>query len=195
MAFVADGGYRDRALWPDTLRLQGVSVPFEAAGETFVDRTGLPGPRTWTGGTFAGDRAQHPVTGVTWYEAAAYAQWAGKQLPSMPQWWRAALGDVDRPYPWGSDFSTLDERANFSMMATTPVDRLAAGMSPYGAHDMAGNVREWLAGPAGAERYPAIGGSWQDPSYMFYTPNIDRLAPGFTSEAVGFRLAKPVPSR
>lgn len=195
MAFVGDGGYRDLAFWPDTLQLQGVSVPFETAVQTFVDRTGLPGPRTWTGGTFAGDRARHPVAGVTWYEAAAYAKWAGKQLPTLAQWWRAALGDVDRPYPWGSDFSTLNERANFSMMATTPVDRLAAGMSPYGAHDMAGNVREWLAGRPGAARYPAIGGSWQDPSYMFYTPNIERFAPGFTSEAVGFRLAKPVSSR
>lgn len=195
MAFVADGGYRDRTWWPDTLQLQGVSVPFETAGETFVDRTGLPGPRTWTGGTFAGDRAQHPVAGVSWYEAAAYAQWAGRQLPTLPQWWRAALGDVDRPYPWGSDFTTLDERANFSMMATTPVGKLSAGMSPYGAHDMAGNVREWLAGDPGAARYPAIGGSWQDPSYMFSTPNIDRLAPGFTSEAVGFRLVKSVPGR
>ena len=195
MAFVGDGGYRDRAFWPDTLQLQGVSVPFETAVETFVDRTGLPGPRTWTGGTFSGDRARHPVAGVTWYEAAAYAKWLGKQLPTLAQWWRAALGDVDRPYPWGSDFATLDERANFSMMATTPVDRLAAGMSPYGAYDMAGNVREWLAGDPGAGRYPAIGGSWQDPSYMFSTPNIERFAPGFTSEAVGFRLAKPVPSR
>jgi formylglycine-generating enzyme required for sulfatase activity len=195
MAFVADGGYRDRAFWPDTLLLRGESLPFETAVQTFVDRTGLPGPRTWTGGTFAGDRARHPVAGVSWYEAAAYARWAGRQLPTMPQWWRAALGDVDRPYPWGSDFTTLDERANFSMTATTPVDRFSAGMSPYGAHDMAGNVREWLAGDPGAARYPAIGGSWQDPSYMFSTPNIDRFAPGFMSEAVGFRLVKPVPSR
>jgi hypothetical protein len=155
MAFVADGGYRDRAFWRDTLQLQEGSVPFETAVETFVDRTGLPGPRTWTGGTFADDRARHPVTGVSWYEA----------------------------------------RANFSMTVTTPVDRLAAGMSPYGAHDMAGNVREWLAGDPGAERYAAIGGSWQDPSYMFYTPNIDRFAPGFASEAVGFRLVKPVSGR
>jgi formylglycine-generating enzyme required for sulfatase activity len=132
---------------------------------------------------------------VSWYEAAAYAKWLGKQLPTLAQWWRAALGDVDRPYPWGSDFATLDQRANFSMTATTPVDRFAAGMSPFGVHDMAGNVREWLAGDPGAARYPAIGGSWQDPSYMFSTPNIDRFAPGFTSEAVGFRLVKLVPSR
>jgi formylglycine-generating enzyme required for sulfatase activity len=68
-------------------------------------------------------------------------------------------------------------------------------MSTYGAYDMAGNVREWLAGDPGEERVPAIGGSWQDPSYMFNTPNIERFAPGFTSEAVGFRLVKAAPSR
>ena len=193
MAFVADGGYRNGSLWPDSLWIAGRRLPRNAAMQTFVDRTGLPGPRTWTGGTLPEGRGRHPVTGISWYEAAAYARWAGKALPTLAQWWRAALGDVDQPYPWGSDHLTIDDRSNFSMAATTPVDSHVSGASPYGAYDMAGNVREWLAGGAGDERYPAIGGSWQDPTYMFYTPNIERFAPGFASEAVGFRLVKPVP--
>ncbi|HXV86300.1 MAG TPA: hypothetical protein VD793_06360, partial [Gemmatimonadales bacterium] len=64
----------------------------------------------------------------------------------------------------------------------------------YGAMDMAGNVREWLVGDTGDSRHPAVGGSWQDPTYMFYTPNIERFPPGFASEAIGFRLVRPVPS-
>lgn len=194
MTFVADGGYRDRSLWPDTLLLGDRRLPFDDVAAVFQDRTGLPGPRDWTGGTFPDARAQHPVTGVSWYEAAAYAAWAGKELPTLAQWWRAALGDADRPYPWGSDHATLDQRSNFSMSGTTPVDRHTAGMSPWGAFDMAGNVREWLRDEAEGTRHPAIGGSWQDPTYMFYTPNIERFVPGFASEAVGFRLVKPVPA-
>ena len=192
-AFVADGGYGNPDLWPDSLLMDDRFVPWVEAMAHLVDRSGLPGPRDWSGGMYAGDRAQHPVTGVSWYEAQAYARWAGKQLPSLAQWWRAALGDADQPYPWGGDHTTLDVRSNFSMTATSAVDGHLSGASPYGAFDMAGNVREWLAGSANAVRYPAIGGSWQDPTYMFYTPNIDRFPPGYANEAIGFRLVKDVP--
>jgi hypothetical protein len=193
-AFVADGGYGNPDLWPDSILIDDRFVPWGEAIGRLVDRSGLPGPRDWSGGTFPGDRAKHPVTGVSWYEAQAYARWLGKRLPTMAQWWRAALGDADQPYPWGGDHSTLDVRSNFSMSATTAVDEHASGASPYGAFDMAGNVREWIAGTADAARYPAIGGSWQDPTYMFYTPNIDRFPPGYANEAIGFRLVKDVPA-
>jgi hypothetical protein len=193
MAFVADGGYRNADLWPDTLVLAGRRLPWRAAMAALVDRTGLPGPRNWTGGTAPDGRARHPVTGISWYEAAAFAKWSGKSLPTLAEWWRAALGDSDTPYPWGSDHQTIDERSNFSMMGTTEVASLRTGTSPFGANDMAGNVREWLAGEPGDSRYPAVGGSWQDPTYMFYTPNIERFAPGFASEAIGFRLVRPLP--
>jgi len=195
LAFVADGGYGSPEYWPDSLVLEGRRVPLAAAVRAFVDRTGVQGPRTWTGGTFPEGAARHPVTGVSWYEAAAYARWVGKGLPSLAQWWRAALGDVDQPYPWGYDHATLDERSNFSMMATAPVDAHDGGASPYGAYAMAGNVREWLAGEPGAEAYPAVGGSWQDPTYMFYTPNIERFAPAYASTAIGFRLVAAPPGR
>jgi formylglycine-generating enzyme required for sulfatase activity len=193
LAFVADGAYRNPAFWPDSLIMNGRPVPRETGLGGFVDRTGLPGPRTWSGGTFPEGQERHPVTGVSWYEASAYARWAGKQLPTLAQWWRAALGDVDQPYPWGSDYATLDQRANFSMLATSTVDADSTGVSPYGAHAMAGNVREWLTGEDDAEAYPAIGGSWQDPTYMFYTPNIERFPPAFANSAVGFRLVTAVP--
>jgi formylglycine-generating enzyme required for sulfatase activity len=193
-AFVADGGYSNPTYWPDSLWVGGRLLPRTAALAQLVDRTGLPGPRHWSGGTFPADRAGHPVTGVTWYEAQAYARWAGKALPTLAQWWRAALGDTDQPYPWGGDHTTLDARSNFSMTATSDVRVHASGASPFGAFDMAGNVREWLAGPAGADRYAAVGGSWQDPTYMFYTPNIERFAPGYANEAIGFRLVKQPPT-
>jgi formylglycine-generating enzyme required for sulfatase activity/tRNA A-37 threonylcarbamoyl transferase component Bud32 len=191
--FVAAGGYAEDSLWPDTLLVGGHRLPRREALATFVDKSGLPGPRTWTGGSYPADHADYPVTGVSWYEAAAFAQWSGKRLPTWQQWWRAALGDVDRPYPWGRDHVTLDERSNFGMVAASAVDRHPTGVSPYGAYDMAGNVREWLGGEADADRHPAIGGSWQDPTYTFYNPNLERFEPGFASEAIGFRLVKSLP--
>ena len=194
-AFVADGGYRNPTYWPDSLWVDGQLLPRAAALAQLVDRTGLPGPRHWSGGTFPADRPGHPVTGVTWYEAQAYARWAGKALPTLAQWWRAALGDTDQPYPWGGDHTTLDARSNFSMTATSDVRAHPSGASPFGAFDMAGNVREWLDGPRGTDdRYAAVGGSWQDPTYMFYTPNIERFPPGYANEAIGFRLVKQPPT-
>jgi len=193
MRFVAAGGYADASLWPDSLVLAGHTLPRSLAVASLVDRSGLPGPRTWTGGTYPSDRARYPVTGVSWYEASAFAKWAGKSLPSWQQWWRAALGDLDQPYPWGSDHATLDDRSNFSMLAPVAVDLHPFGVSPYGAYDMAGNVREWLAATSDGAQYTAIGGSWQDPTYTFYNPNVERFAPGFASDAIGFRLVQEIP--
>ena len=81
------------------------------------------------------------------------------------------------------------------MVGTTPVGRFTFGASPFGAHDMAGNVREWLAGSSSSTQFAVLGGSWQDPTYMFDTPNIEKFAPSFQGEAVGFRLVMPAPSR
>ncbi len=195
MQFVSDGGYRDPNLWPDSMLMGGTWTPRDRAIAQLVDRTGLSGPRTWSGGTFPDARVDHPVTSITWYEAAAYASWAGKALPTAEQWWRAALGDEGSRFPWGDDFTSIDDRSNFSMVGTTPVGRFTFGASPFGAHDMAGNVREWLAGSSSSTQFAVLGGSWQDPTYMFDTPNIEKFAPSFQGEAVGFRLVMPAPSR
>ena len=63
----------------------------------FVDRTGLPGPRAWSNQSFPEGKADHPVTDVTWYEAAAYAAFRGKQLPTIFQWEKAARNGTRRP--------------------------------------------------------------------------------------------------
>jgi formylglycine-generating enzyme required for sulfatase activity len=195
MDFVAEDGYARDEFWPDSIRIDGELRPWSRAVSTFVDRTGLPGPRSWSGGTFPEGRGDHPVASVSWYEARAFARWAGKELPTMAQWWRAALGDRDRPFPWGGDLMTIDDRSNFGMVGSTPVDQHRFGLSPYGCYDMAGNVREWLQEQAADGRFSVLGGSWQDPTYMFSTPNVERFPPGLANEAVGFRLARPIPER
>ena len=123
----------------------------------FVDRTGLPGPRDWSGGSFPDGRRDHPVASVTWYEAAAFARWSGKALPTPEQWWRAALGDRAARFPWGTDLRTIEARSNFSMVGTTPLGSFPFGVGPFGVHDMAGNVREWVAAEAADVQMGVVG--------------------------------------
>ena len=92
------------------------------------------------------DKADHPVTSVSWHDAVAFCQWAGVQLPTEAQWEKAARGADGRIYPWGNEKPT-EALCNFGMKIgdTTPVERYEAGKSLYGCLDMAGNVLEWTA--------------------------------------------------
>ena len=194
--FIAAGGYRNEALWPATMMVSGVDVSRAQALSHFTDRSGLPGPRFWTSGRFADGQADHPVVGITWYEAAAFATWAGKALPTGAQWWRAALGDGDAIYPWGRDGASVDVRANLDGTGTKGRGTMPLGMSPFGAEHMAGNAREWIAdSTGGAARRMVVGGSWQDPSYMFERSHAESFNPGFSNDAIGFRLVRAMPRR
>jgi serine/threonine-protein kinase len=146
--FVDDGGYANDAWWADA---QGVDR------KVFVDATGKPGPAGWREGTFAKGADRHPVAGVSWYEAAAFARWAGKRLPTEAEWECAALGqpptDGDAygksgSYPWGAAYAK--GKANLletGVGKTEPVGSRKGDVSALGCHDFAGNVREWTADP------------------------------------------------
>lgn len=145
LEFVRAGGYKQLALW-DPAAWPAVS--------SFVDTTNQLGPRFWKHGSYPAGLAEHPVVGVSWYEACAYARWVGKRLPSDAEWEKAAswplpLGDAgprQRRFPWGD--SMANGRANIwtaGREGTSPVDDFSAGCSAGGAYQLTGNVWEWTA--------------------------------------------------
>jgi formylglycine-generating enzyme required for sulfatase activity len=157
-----------------------------------ADQPAYPPPPAWIARTVARDRETHPVTGITWDDAQAYATWAGKRLPTAAEWVQAAGGE-HQPYPWGNTFHP--DRSNTCeahLGTTTPVDRYApASNSVYGVADMAGNVWEWLADPAGPDgSYRQLrGGGWMY-SATFARIDFDRCwrRPDQRQDAIGFRL-------
>jgi dienelactone hydrolase len=175
-AFVSGGGYRRRELWKQPFVRHGKSLSFDEAIALFRDQTGRPGPSTWELGTFPEGHADYPVSGVSWYEAAAYAEFAGKSLPTLHHWYRAA--DLSR-------FSDILRYSNFSAEGPRPVGAQPS-LSSYGNLDMAGNVREWVWN-ADADRRYTLGGAWSDPTYLYTGP--DGLDPMDRSPILGVRCA------
>ena len=190
--FINAGGYLKKQYWKYPFVKDGKTLSWEDAIKEFKDRSGLPGPRSWSSQNFPEGKADYPVTDISWYEAAAYAGFRGKQLPTLFQWEKAARDGNTSPLvnymPWGVFYpgDTLDYHANFNNNGTMPVHSLEFGMSPFGAYNMAGNVSEWCLNET-SQGFIAGGGSWGEPSYTFAKYGT---FPGFySSEKLGFRCA------
>jgi formylglycine-generating enzyme required for sulfatase activity/tRNA A-37 threonylcarbamoyl transferase component Bud32/dienelactone hydrolase len=154
--FVDSGGYRRREYWDQPFELDGKPLSWDSAIARFADRTGRPGPATWEAGGYPAGQGDYPVSGVSWYEAAAYATYAHKSLPTIYHWGWAAATPLG---PW------IVPRSNFDGKGPAPVGSYRS-IGPYGTFDMAGNVREWCQNASGGERY-ILGGGWNDPTYAF----------------------------
>ncbi len=149
-------------------------------------------------------RFHHPVTGVCWFEAEAYCRWIGKvkkksvQLPTEEQWERAARGGDVRPFPWGEEF--IQEYANTlesERGTTVPTGSVGQDASPFGVHDLAGNIQEWTTSmytPLQDEIFPRTrlctvrGGSFNDTAYGARTSYRRGYPAGYFYPYLGFRL-------
>lgn len=178
-AFIDAGGYDRRDLWRNDFVRDGVALEWESAIAEFVDRSGRPGPSTWEGGRYPEGRADHPVTGISWYEAAAYARFAGRDLPTFHHWSRAlSQGDI----AW------LLPASNLAATDTAPVGEFK-GIGWTGTYDMAGNAREWVFNSIGDKRI-ILGAGYNDQPYVVQESVFDRstVSPFDRSSTNGFRL-------
>jgi eukaryotic-like serine/threonine-protein kinase len=173
--FVDAGGYRTPEYWTEPFDEDGRILPREEAMNLFVDTTGRPGPAGWELGTYPEGTSDHPVGGVSWYEAHAYCRSLGRQLPTLFHWSAATVQDP------AADIVRV---SNFGRAGPAPVGSYP-GLGDFGTYDMAGNVKEWTWNQSGTGRF-ILGGSWNDPTYMFRV-DADSRPPMSRAATHGFR--------
>jgi formylglycine-generating enzyme required for sulfatase activity len=184
-AFILADGYRNHAYWSSE------GWKWKTEHNTLV-------PAYWNDVKW--NKADHPVVGVNYYEAEAYAKWAGKRLPTEQEWEKAARGEGGHEYPWefpwGDTFDKLKcNSAEAGLDHTTPVTQYPKGVSPYGCYDMAGNVWEWCADWYDETKDWRVvrGGSWHNSQESLRVSNRFRTYADRQSNNIGFRLVQDIP--
>jgi len=202
-----------RPVWVDDFYMDLHEVT-NAQYKVFVDSMRVDAPPRWENGNYGLGEDGMPVTSVNWNEAAAYASFVGKRLPTEAEWEKAARGTDSRLFPWGDSFDRTHANNGDRLV---PIMSYPTGVSPYGVHDMAGNAAEWVDGwyeaypRAGGDVLPRDipdrkedfktdrrvyrGGSWNTfPKYL-RCANRESTQPGKRWVYIGFRCAMDPPWR
>jgi len=184
--FMNSGGYTAREYWEHEFIKDGKVLNWEEAIAEFVDQTGRPGPSSWQAGDYPEGQENYPVSGISWYEAAAYAEFSGKSLPTGFHWGvaRGEYTPMIRIFQIGGN-AVFVPFSNFMGKGPAPVGSLL-GITPFGVYDMAGNVREWCWNETQDGRL-IRGGAWNDATYMF--GNLSQVPAFDRSAKNGFRCA------
>ena len=176
--------------------------------------------RHWSGNSYPSGQGNHQVVYVSWYAAMAYAQWAGKRLPTEAEWEKAARGGLaGQKYPWGNDIDTTKANYDMEIGGTTPVGSYAP--NGYGLYDMAGNVWEWCLDEYDADFYARSplrnpiaggtsasqivneftrvktsrvlrGGGWYNSAQLLRVAGRVKSAPTLAGDFIGFRCARDI---
>jgi iron(II)-dependent oxidoreductase len=203
--------FPQRRVWVDDFYIDVHEVT-NAQYKVYLDSTKVEAPPRWIDGNYGIGEDGLPVVSVTYQDAADYAAFVGKRLPTEAEWEKAARGTDGRTYPWGESFDRT--RAN-NGERLLPIMSYPAGVSPYGCYDMSGNAAEWVdarysayaRGPDDAlphgvpdrkemfstDRRVYRGGSWNTFSKYLRCANRESTSPGKKWVYVGFRCAATPP--
>jgi eukaryotic-like serine/threonine-protein kinase len=175
--FIDKGGYQKREYWKEKFIRDGRELTWEQAMDLLRDTTGRSGPSTWSAGHYPAGQAEYPVGGVSWYEASAYAEYAGKSLPVIAQWYAAAPSQVAK---------YIMPQSNFTASPDT-VGKYK-GLGPFGTYDMAGNVAEWCRNDGGGGARYILGGGFNTATNEYFEPGL--LPPFHRGANAGFRCVR-----
>ncbi len=175
--FMDSGGYSNPVYWKTPFVEGEDTLLFDDALKKFTDKTGWPGPANWELGEFPYGESDVPVTGISWYEAAAYAVFSKKALPTLFHW------------EYVSQLHATSEIVKFGNYEKKgPAGKQTYNsMTRYGTFDLPGNVSEWIYNAVKNDRY-IVGGNYQEPTYWYNRPIA--ISPWSRSELVGFRCIR-----
>lgn len=177
--FLDSDGYVNPKYWQFPFIDEDDTLTTTEAMMRFEDRIGWQGPATWELGDFPNGEGELPVSGISWYEAAAYANFVNKDLPTILHWLRVSrVGATAEIVKFG----------NFNKKGLVKKNTYNS-LTGYGTFDLAGNVSEWIFNSVGPNRF-LLGGNYKEPSYWY---NLEgTISPWTRNELIGFRCIRYV---